>query len=208
MRKVIVVASYCMALAICFRLFRTYENEKANASPIINTRSETAPVQTPVQTSVYYDAPAFSVVYPPGCVVQVQHTTSEDTPPLVWTYYQGKMPNDARLVVSYVDFDAKRSPPGLSKQIDNSYDNMFVPGYSIKKQPSRLDTLPAVRAVMYGFGQGRDTVQCHKCTRYEAHEVVAWDKDRRRLWTLQTLAEPNELSSEEAIKFFNSFKMK
>jgi hypothetical protein len=197
-----------MALVICFRLFWTYNSKKANASPIINTHSGTASVQTPVQTSVYYDAPAFSVVYPPGSVVQVQHTTSEDTPPLVWTYYQGKMLNDARLVVSYIDFDAQRSPLELSKQFDNSYDNMFVPGYSIKKEASRLDTLPAVSAVVYGFGQGSDTVQCHKCTRYEAHAVVAWDKDRRRLWKLQTLAEPNELSSEEAVKFLNSFKLK
>ena len=118
------------------------------------------------------------------------------------------MPNDARLAVSYADFDAQHSPLGLSKEIDNSYDNMFVPGYSIKKETTQLDILPAVRAVVYGFGQGSDTVQCHKCKRYESHVVVAWDKDRRRLWTLQTLAEPNELSSEEAVKFFNSFKLK
>src|SRR5208283_1536598 len=177
-------------------------------SPIINTHSETSPNQTPVRTPVYYDAPAFSVMFPPGTVVQVKQRTIDDTPPLVWTYYQGVMPNDARLIVAYVGFDAKQSPPGLSNQIDASYSNMFVPGYSIKKEASRLDTLPAVGALVSGFGQGRDTVQCHKCTRYEAQMVVAWDNNRRRFWMLQTLAEPGELPSEEAVKFFNSFKFK
>ena len=38
--------------------------------------------------------------------------------------------------------------------------------------------------------------------------IVAWDSRRRRFWMLQTLAEPNELSSEEALKFFESFKLK
>ena len=208
MRKVIVIALSCMALVVCFRLFRTIENEKTNASPMLKTQSESAPLQTSLRTSVPYDAPAFSVVYPPGCVVQIQHTATEDTPPLVWTYYQGKMPNDARLLVAYADIDSKQSPPGLNNQIDDSYSNMLVPGYSIKKEITRLDTLPAVSAAVSGFGQGRDTVKCHKCTKYEAHMVVAWDSARRRFWMLQTLAEPNELSSEEAAKFFDSFKLK
>ena len=188
-----------IAALVCIQVYRNYAHA---------IRADNAESKTPVQTSVYYEGPAFSVVYPPGSVVQLQHTTSEDTPPLVWTYYQGIMPNDARLVVSYADFDAQRAPIELSKQIDDSDDNIFVPGYSIKKEASRLDTLPAVSAVVYGFAQGSDTVQCHKCTRYESRVVIAWDKDRRRLWMLQTLGEPNELSSDEAVKFFNSFKLK
>ena len=193
---------FCMALVICFRLFRWDENEKANASPLINTHSETASVQT----SVYYDAPGFLVVYPPGSVVQVGHT--EDTPPLVWTYYEGTTPNDAHYVVSYLDIPVQLTLTTPDAQIDSSLNNMFVPGYSIKKEAGRLDTLPAVYAVVSGFGQGSDTVQCHKCRRDEAHMVVAWSKKQRRLWMLMTLTDPNKLSSEKAVKFLNSFKLK
>ena len=121
------------------------------------------------QTPVHYETPAFSAIFPPGTAVQAKQITSDDHPPLVWTYYQGKVPNDPRLIVAYADIDSKQSAPGLSNQIDASYNNMLVPGYSIKKEASRLDTLPAVSAVVSGFGQGSDTVQCHKCTRYEAH---------------------------------------
>jgi hypothetical protein len=167
-----------------------------------------APLTAAAQTSVYYETPAFSAVFPPGTVVQVKQTTGEGTAPLVWNYYQGVMPNDARLVVGYADIDPEHSPPELSNTIDAGYNSTFVPGYSVKKGASRLDTLPAVSAVASGFGQGSETVQCHQCTTYESHVVVAWDKSRRRFWMLQTLAAPNELSSEEAVKFLNSFKVR
>lgn len=160
------------------------------------------------QTPVHYDTLAFSAIFPPGTVVQAKQIKTEDTPPLVWTYYQGVMPNDARLIVAYCDFPDRIAPLTPDAQIGLRYDSMLVPGYSIKKEASQLDTLPAVKAVARGFGQGSDTVQCHKCTMYEAHMVVAWSKSQRRLWMLQTLAEPNGLSSEEAVKFFNSFKLK
>jgi len=164
---------------------------------------------TPIsQTSVRYDTPAFSAIFPPGTVVQVKQITTEETPPLVWTYHQGTLPNDTRLIVAYCDFPDRLEPLAPDAQIDLRYNNMFVPGYSIKKESGRLDTLPAVTAVARGFGQGSDTVQCHKCTMYEAHMVVAWSNRQRRLWMLQTLAEPNELSSDEAIRFFESFKLK
>jgi len=126
----------------------------------------------------------------------------------VWTDHQGTLPNDTRLIVAYCDFPDRLEPLAPDAQIDLRYNNMFVPGYSIKKESGRLDTLPAVTAVARGFGQGSDTVQCHKCTMYEAHMVVAWSNRQRRLWMLQTLAEPNELSSDEAIRFFESFKLK
>jgi hypothetical protein len=160
------------------------------------------------QTSVRYETPAFSAIFPPGTVVQVDQITSKGTPPLVWTNHQGIMSNDARLSVAYCDFPDHFEPITPDAQIDLRYNNMFVPGYSIKKEAGRLDTLPAVTAVVRGFGQGSETVQCHKCTMYEAHMVVGWSKSQRRLWMLQTLAEPNELSSDEAVKFFNSFKLK
>jgi len=160
-------------------------------------------------TPVNYDAPGFSVTFPPSTVVRPKEIiTSDDTPPLTWTYYQGVMPNDARLVVGYCDFPVGLDPVSLSEQIDLRLDSLLVPGYSVKKDASKLDTLPAVKAVARGFGQGRDTVQCHKCTTYEKYIVVAWSKSRRRLWMLQTLAEPGELSSEDASKFLTSFKLK
>lgn len=160
-------------------------------------------------TPVNYDAPGFSVTFPQGTVVRPKEIiTSDDTPPLIWTYHQGVMPNDARLVVGYCDFPVGLDPVSLSDQIDLRLDSLLVPGYSVKKDASKLDTLPAVKAFARGFGQGRDTVQCHKCTTYEKYVVVAWSKSRRRLWMLQTLAEPGELSSEDALKFLESFKIK
>ena len=197
----VLLATFVCVLVYC-------GHEKAHASPIIDTFRAATSAQTSAQTAVYYGDAAFSVVYPPGSVVQVQHTTSEDTPPLAWTYYQGKLPNDARLIVGYADIDRGHTPPELVNQIDNSYNNMFIPGYSIKKEASLLDTLPAMSAAVSGFGQGSDVVQCHECTRYNAYMVVAWDEGRRRFWMLQTLAEPNELPADEVDRFLKSFKLK